>query len=191
MAWKFQYTESFQKKRFQARDISWNIPVERGRNKQALEKKTVFQNFTLWRAFLKSCVFGDENESIVKSFISSIIYMTPNSTEVFMSNREHIKAEGQLLSLKIVNKEMQLWMNLYKVGYIFKARPTFYWLNKLCRAPLQFVFKKKWKSGLYFKKKRLEKKNDNNQNQSAGCTHYLTNKQILILSNYSQVFLSE
>ena len=42
MAWKFQY-KSFQKKRFQARDISWNIPVERGRNKQAQEnKKTVF-----------------------------------------------------------------------------------------------------------------------------------------------------
>ena len=49
---------------------------------------------------------------------------------------------------------------------------------------------KKLKAGLQFKKKRLEK-NDNNQNQSAGCTHYLTNKQILILSNYSQVFLSE
>ena len=87
-------------------DIRWNIPVERGRYKQAQEKKQFFQNFTLWRAFLKSCVFGDENESIVKSFISSIIYMTPNSTELFLSNREHIKAESQLLSLKILNKEM-------------------------------------------------------------------------------------
>ena len=102
---KIQY-KSFQKKRFQARDIRRNIPVERGRYKQAQERKQFFQNFTLWRAFLKSCVFGDENESIVKSFISSIIYMTPNSTELFLSKREHIKAESQLLSLKILNREM-------------------------------------------------------------------------------------
>ena len=105
MTWKFQY-KSFQKKRFKARDIRWNIPVERGRYKQAQEKKQFFQNFTLWKAFLKSCVFGDENEYIVKSFISSIIYMTPNSTELFLSNREHIEEESQLLSLKILNKEM-------------------------------------------------------------------------------------
>ena len=32
--------------------------------------------------------------------------MTPNSTELFLSNREHIKEESQLLSLKILNKEM-------------------------------------------------------------------------------------
>ena len=32
--------------------------------------------------------------------------MTPNSTELFLSKREHIKAESQLLSLKILNKEM-------------------------------------------------------------------------------------
>ena len=99
MAWKFQY-KSFQKKRFQARDIRWNIPVERGRNKQAQENnKTVFST-------LLSCVFGDENESIVKSFISSIIYMTSNSTEVFISNQRTYKAESQLLSLKILNKEI-------------------------------------------------------------------------------------
>ena len=55
------------------------------------KKKQFLQNFTLWRAFLKSCVFGDENESIFKSFISSIIYMTSKSTGVFISNREHIK----------------------------------------------------------------------------------------------------
>ena len=80
-------------------------------------------------------------------------------------------------------------MNLYKVDYIFKAWPTVYWLNKLCRASLQFVFKKN--ENLDFKEEKKLEKNDNNQNQSAGCTHYLTNKQILILSNYSQVFLSE
>ena len=106
MAWKFQY-KSFKKKR----DFKQGISVETYLLKEEeinkhREKKQFFQDFTLWRAFLKSCVFGDENESIVKSFISSIIYMTPNSTELFLSNREHIKAESQLLSLKILNKEM-------------------------------------------------------------------------------------
>ena len=41
-------------------------------------------------------------------------------------------------------------MNLYKVDYIFKAWPTLYLLNKLFRASLQFVFKKKMKiSGIF------------------------------------------
>ena len=47
-------------------------------------------------------------------------------------------------------------MNLYKVDYTFKAWPTVYWLNKLCRASLQFVLKKN--EYLDFKEeKRLEK----------------------------------
>ena len=104
MAWKFQY-KSFQKKRFQARDISWNIPVERGRNKQAQENnKTVFST-------LLSCVFGDENESIVKSFISSIIYMTSNSTEVFISDREHTKQKVSYCHWKLLIKK-------YNIGWI-------------------------------------------------------------------------
>ena len=79
-------------------------------------------------------------------------------------------------------------MNLYKVDYIFKVWPTVYWLNKLCRASLQFVLKKN--ENLDFKEEKRLEKNDNKEYQCAGCTHYLTNKQILIPSNCSQVFLS-
>ena len=79
-------------------------------------------------------------------------------------------------------------MNLYKVDYIFKVWPTVYWLNKLCTASLPFVLKKN--ENLDFKEEKRLEKNDNNEYQCAGCTHYLTNKQILFPVIVHKFFLA-